>query len=611
TVRDTNNCIARDTITITQPTTLSATASVVNNVTCQGGSNGSATVNPTGGTPPYSFSWNSTPTQTSQTATNLPAGTYTVTVTDANLCQTTASVTITQPSSIVASVSVVQNVSCYGGTNGILSASATGGTGSISYSWNTTPVQTGNQATNLPAGTYTVTATDANGCFVTASATISQPLQLASTTVVTQPISCFGSNNGILTANPTGGTPPYSYSWNTTPVQTTPTISNIGPGTYTVTVNDANGCLEDKSISVIQPTQLTGSLNVVNNLCFGFANGMIGTNISGGTPPYSYSWSNGQTTPNLSNLTANTYTVTVTDSRGCTISLSGTVTQPTDLVVSAFITDSINCFGQTGSIGTSATGGTPPYSYSWNTTPVQTTPSLINVPFGGYAVTVTDANGCSKIASTFLPTPSALNVSVGQIQVTCNGANDGKAFVILPNPLNGTPPYTYAWSTNPVQTGDTAYGLSGGMIRLTTTDANGCVTHDSINVVEPLPLTTTDSVIVPILCYGGRGRLRTYPLGGTPQYTFLWNTNPPQTTPIAINVPAGTYTCIVTDNKGCQTSASITLTQPDSLITDASIRNIIRCFGGTGVLQTVTQGGTLPYRYSWNTTPPQLTDTAV
>ncbi len=233
-----------------------ASISAQTNVNCYGNSTGSATASATGGTSPYTYSWNTTPVQTSITATGLAIGTYTVTATDNKGCTSTANVTITQPTAaLVASVPTKVNVSCYGQSTGTATASATGGTGPYTYSWNTSPVQTTITATGLTAGTYTVTVTDSKGCTSTSNVTITQPSAAltASISALTN-VNCFGQSTGAATASATGGTAPYTYSWNTSPVQTTITATGLAAGTYTVTVTDNKGCTSTANVTITQPT---------------------------------------------------------------------------------------------------------------------------------------------------------------------------------------------------------------------------------------------------------------------------------------------------------------------------------------------------------------------
>ena len=268
------------------------------------------------------------PVQTTATATNLAAGTYTVTVTDANGCTTTAQATITQPAAaLAASISNQTNVSCFGNATGSATASPTGGTSPYTFSWNTIPVQTTATATNLAAGTYTVTVTDAKGCATTAQATITQPANALSVHINPTNPACAGVANGSATAVPSGGTSPYTFSWNTNPVKTTATISNLGPGTYTVTVTDAHGCTATGQTTLTSPPAL--QVNVQTGV-IQQAGGTttITLTVSGGTPNYTVCLGqNCVQTASVAQFTvpAGTYSFTITDAHGCGASASNIV----------------------------------------------------------------------------------------------------------------------------------------------------------------------------------------------------------------------------------------------------------------------------------------------
>ena len=222
------------------------------NVSCFGGTNGTATATATDGVAPYTYSWNTTPVQTAATATGLSAGTYTVTVTDAAGQTATAQAVVGQPTALASSISSQTNVGCFGGTNGAATVSVSGGTPTYSYSWAPSGGSAAT-ATGLTAGTYTVTITDANGCTKTQDVIITQPATALAVSTTKTDATTIGGNNGTATATATGGTPAYSYSWNTSPVQTTATATGLSAGTYTVTVTDAKGCTTSASATVGQP----------------------------------------------------------------------------------------------------------------------------------------------------------------------------------------------------------------------------------------------------------------------------------------------------------------------------------------------------------------------
>jgi archaellum component FlaF (FlaF/FlaG flagellin family) len=411
TVTDANGCTKQATVTITQPSALTVGTSQVN-VLCNGASTGTATAIPSGGTPAYTYSWNTVPVQTTATATGLAAGSYTVTVTDANGCTKQATVTITQPSALTLETSQV-NVLCNGASTGTATAIPSGGTPTYTYSWNTVPVQTTATATGLGAGSYTVTVTDANGCTKSASVTITQPDAL---TVETSQVNvlCNGASTGTATAIPGGGTPAYTYSWNTVPVQTTATATGLAAGSYTVTVTDANGCTKSANVTITEPAALHIEISQTNVLCNGGSTGSATATVTGGTGSYTYSWNTVpvQTTATATGLAAGSYTVTVTDENGCTKTAEVTITQP-DVIVVNITGTGTDCSNVTGSATvTSVTGGVGPYTYLWSPGG-QTTPSITGLGEGTYTVTVTDANGCTKTASYTVVKPPCQGCSPG------------------------------------------------------------------------------------------------------------------------------------------------------------------------------------------------------
>ena len=423
-------CTLSKTVTITQPTPLSANISSQTNVSCFGSSTGAATVNAIGGSGPYSYTWNTLPIQKNQTATGLVAGNYTVTVKDANNCSVMVSVKISQPSSALsASINSKTDIACYGDNSGSATVLATGGSGSYTYTWNTNPVQTSVTATGLVAGNYSVTVKDANGCLATATVTIRQPASalMANITNSTN-IGCFGNMTGSATVSVQGGIGPYIYSWNTNPIQTTPTAKGLGAGNYMVTIQDANNCTATATVTINQSPALSVSIiNQTNINCFGNKNGSVTIKAVGGMGPYNYQWNTlpVQNTPTATGLGAGTYMVTITDANQCSITSSVTITQPDPLNVSVANQVNVSCFGNSnGSATVNVVGGTPPYLYSWNTVPVQTSPTARGLSAGNYTVTITDAGGCSAQSNiTISQAPPIGLFSISGPSQICNGNN--------------------------------------------------------------------------------------------------------------------------------------------------------------------------------------------
>ncbi len=475
TVTDANNCTATASASVANSGGPTVTISAQTGVTCGGDTDGTATASATGGAGGYTYSWNTTPVQTTATASNLAAGTYIVTVTDASNCTGTANVTITGPTPITINVTGTTQPTC-GGTNGSATVNATGGTGTLSYSWNTTPVQTTPTATNLGAGPHTVTVTDASGCTATQNVNLSSPG--GPTVVISGQVNllCHGISSGSASSLASGGTGNISYSWNTTPVQTTASASNLAAGTYTVTVTDGSGCSSSESVTITQPPAITIATSAVDAGC-GASDGSATANASGGTGSLSYSWNTTpvQTTPTATNLPAGSYTVTVTDANFCVQTATVNVNNSGGPVLTLQSQVNLDCYGDTnGSATVSATGGAAPLTYTWNTTPVQTGPTALNLSGGTYIATVTDANQCSSSVTVTITQPSAINGAITTTPAGCSTA-DGTATVVA---SGGTGPYTYAWSNG--MTTSSISGLAAGNYSVIITDATGC-TSASLN----------------------------------------------------------------------------------------------------------------------------------
>lgn len=448
------------------------------------------------------------------------------------------------------------------------------------------------------AGTYTITlyAIDSLGIcgyLDTASVVIwvGVPPVLATTQT---DIKCNGGL-GSATVTATGGLNPLTYTWNTTPVQSTSVATGLSPGTYTITVKDALGCSSTRTVTITQPPAITLSVTPAGASC-GTPNGTATPTVGGGTPGYTYAWNpTGQTTSTATGLLAGNYTLTVTDANGCTKTATASVTVTNGPSANATGTN-VSCNGgSNGSATATQIGGTAPYTYSWSNS--QTTQTATGLGVGTYTVTITDVNGCSAIATISITQPTALSTSITSTTVFCSGGNNGTATVTA---SGGTPGYTYAWNTTPAQTSATATGLTAGSYSVLIADANGCTSTKTVTVAQ-LTMTSTVSTGT-ITCNGGSNGTATVTAGGgTPGYTYTWSTSPPQSTPNATGLTAGTYSVIVTDANGCTRTNSVTLTQPPPIVATTSSSGS-GCTGGLGIGTTsvsITSGGNAPYTYVW------------
>lgn len=601
TVTDQNGCIASTTMTITQPPALVVTPVSQTNISCNGGSNGAASVTATGGTGTLSYNWapGNPAGDGTNSVTGLVAGTYTVTVTDLNNCSATQIFTITQPPVLTLSNPLQTNVSCNGGNNGTATITAAGGTGTLSYNWTPgNPAGDGtNSVTGLTAGTWTVTVTDINGCSAAQTFTIIQNNALVATAVSQTNISCFGGNNGSATVGVTGGTGAGTYSYSWAPAGGNNSIAgNLTAGTYTVTVTDANNCSTTQTFTITQPAVLASTQAHTNVSCNNGANGTATVIPTGGTLPYTYSWTPAVgNTATVSNLVAGTYNVIVTDANSCTTTQSIVVTQPTTLVASAVSQVNVLCAGaNTGAATVGVTGGTMPYTYNWLNIGL-TTPTVTGLIAGTYAVTVTDALGCLATQVFTITQPTPMDLSGTQTNVACNGGTNGSATV---TPSGGAAPYTFSWAPSGGNAA-TATGLSAGTYTVTVTDGNGCVATHPFNIVQATTLAVAPTSQTNVGCFGGNtGSAAVTATGGTFPYTYSWAPTGGSANN-APNLTVGTYTVTVTDANLCSATQTFTITQPTQLVATTSQSNV-SCNAGTNGSATITAtGGTGAYTYSW------------
>ncbi|MFI5150511.1 MAG: T9SS type A sorting domain-containing protein [Bacteroidia bacterium] len=603
-VTDSVGCVKALAVNVTNATAPTATVASTS-VTCHDSASGSATVTLTGGTAPYTYSWSTTPPQTVATAIHLTAGTYSVQVTDAHGCITFGTATINQPPAFAISVTKT-NVSCTATANGSAQLTVTGGTGQYTYSWSTTPAQTTATAGGLAPGTYTASIKDSLSCPTSAVVTIIKKSISASTTSVN--LICNGINSGSATAYGVNGTNPYTYSWSTVPVQTTATATSLGAGTYTVSVTDSAGCQASTTVTLTQPAALAASTTQVNPVCYGGANGSASVSVSGGSPGYQYSWSTApsQTTSTATGLTAGTFTITVKDTNSCVLNKTVTITQPAIISMTS-TASSAHCGLSDGSAAVTASGGTPTYTYSWNTSPVQTTSTATGLAAGTYTVSISDMAGCSQSFGVVVGNTGGPVLTPASTPASCSNSTNGTASVTV---TGGTSPYTYSWSTTPLQTGATATGLSAGTYMVQVADAAGCVTPVSVTVTSPGILKDSITAVM-VKCNGGmNGSAQANVTGGSPAYTYSWSTTPVQTAATATGLGAGSYTLTVTDAQGCTGMKQVIIQQPAVLaVTTSSVQTTCNGSSDGSATATVT-GGSSPYHYSWSTSPGQTTKTA-
>ncbi|MCF8276136.1 MAG: gliding motility-associated C-terminal domain-containing protein [Flavobacteriales bacterium] len=331
TVASSQTCDTTITVVITEPAVLTLLAVQNQQVSCNGGSDGIALATTLGGTAPFSYQWNDPNLQTTASATGLAAGTYNVIVTDANLCTTSGSVTITQASAMSIAVSI-DNASCNGLSDASIQAIVSGGTPGYQYTWNPGNIS-GNPLTGIPAGSYSVTVTDANNCTADfQNILVQEPLPIVLSLAQTQNVSCNGASDGLAEVSALGGTPGYTYLWDDPTAQSTALAGGLPPGTYSALVTDANGCTAQwLNVNITEPDALVITVTSTTSITCDYSeDGMAETQVSGGTLPYSYSWNDpdNQTGSTALGLPAGSFTATVTDGNGCTAQATATINPP-------------------------------------------------------------------------------------------------------------------------------------------------------------------------------------------------------------------------------------------------------------------------------------------
>lgn len=443
-------------------TVLNVTTDKTGDALCLRGGNASATA--AGGSGNFTYVWSNG--DTTAIADSLAAGTYTVTITDVPTgCTGTASATIVQlPSTLSVSATPTGPATCL--TGGSATATASGGTTPYVFVWNGT--DTTATATNLAVGSNIVVVTDATGCTASDTVAVVQSPPPAVTANVAAPVTC--SALGSATATASSGIPPYTFAWSSGSLNATAT--NLNAGTFTVTATDSGGCTATATVALASPPIPSVTItSVVNATCL--VPGSATASASGGTPPFTYFWSNGETTAAAANLNPGQHIVTATDAGGCTATDTVVIAQPPTPTVTLSVTAQATCISL-GSIQANGSGGTPPLTFAWSNS--FSGPVNSGLAPDTYTVTATDSNGCTGTASVTLPAPPLPAVSIVNVtDASCSGPGSATAAA-----TNGTPPFTYAWDNG--ETTATAVNLSQGMHTVTVTDANGCSASAGVTI---------------------------------------------------------------------------------------------------------------------------------
>lgn len=590
TATDANNCNGVGSATITATVTaLNVSVSTTDNTACTPPGNGTANAAVTGGTMPYNFTWSNS--ASTQSISALSAGTYSVIVYDANGCSGNGSGAVgDNPPAVTVTTSSTPNSQC-GNPNGTAAANAAG---AVSYLWDDANNQTTQTATGLGGGTYSVTVTDGSGCTGSAAVTVgsSTPAITASVVSSTQNTSC-ATPNGSAVVSASGGAAPYVYNWSNG--QSGDSLRNVAGGDYFVTITDANLCTGADTISISSTTPVINvSVAAVNSSSCANPDGSATASATGGSGPYTYLWSSGQSGAMITGLTAGTYIVTAADNNQCTGIGNGTVIGPPPLLISITPSPVTSCSVANGSATAAVSGGSGNYSYSWSNG--QTGANATGLAAGSHQVTATDAtSGCTVSGTAVIGTNTpTVTVNIDSIRNNTNCVNPNGLAVASAS--GGASPYNYSWSSG--QTGPSASGLADGVYNVTAVGQNGCSGTATATVADnTVSFTVTVAVNNPATtCYNGSVSAVTSPSLTSP--TYSWSSG--AITSVVNNLPGGTYSVTVT-NEGCTASGSGTVadnTNPPSVA--ASATNETSASANDGTATATASGGGGGYAYSWS-----------
>ncbi|MBK7428486.1 MAG: gliding motility-associated C-terminal domain-containing protein [Saprospiraceae bacterium] len=633
TITDNNGCTGIASLTITEPSPLIVGCMVLSNETSPGASDGSGQVTVSGGTAnydialtgPLNVNLNNVIAGTN-TFNMLPPGSYIITVTDANNCANTCAFVVQSAGcDLLASIDNSENPDCFGAASGSITIAASSGAPPLSYTWSgNTPVGNTPVGTGLVAGTYSITVSDDDNCSAILSVTLNDPSETLFSCFENVPATGPGNADGIGSVFFTSGNAPFNLVM-TGPVNGSFNNVNLGnfdlfgliPGTYTIDVTDANGCTATCSFVItFQNCNLSlQQSTVIPVSCFAGDDGFIEIIITGGTGNYTYAWSVSGigNFPFANNLTAGDYVITITDTDACELFVNFYIPEPAELTLNYSSTiNASNAIAADGGVNLNWTGGTAPFSVqimgpvntSLNNIAGNTVSITNQLSQGNYVIVLTDANDC-QISCGFTINSNSCNISLiaQSIQPSCAGEEDGSITIIVSG-NTGTP--IYSWDIIPDPATAMVTGLAAGTYQITVTDQDGCTASSAVVLTDPagINLTCTPTAITSgnqdgMILLTFNGGQAPYSLNYTgPLSGNIMSAGSPYN---LTNLPAGTYSVIITDANGCTQSCQSTVLDPDCNVTaDIDIVQNIRCAGDMdGALFVDVEGGSGNYTYSW------------
>lgn len=540
-ITDSRGCLFSEEVVLNDPSAIDVNLTT-SNLICYNECDGKITSAVSGGSGQYSYQWSTG--GNGPVAENLCAGSYYLLVTDGNGCAGSDSISIGNGVPITAGFTATP-AGC-GSCDGALSVSASSGNGlPYTYKWSTG--ETTSSISDLIAGLYSVEIKDNAGCAQTFTAIINNVGGPTLNDSVSD-ASCFGSCDGYALTTASGATAPYFYQWTDPLMQTGDSAGGLCEGLYYYSATDSNGCVSFDSVYISEGNEIQVSSQITGVSCPGEADGIVGISISGGSSPYSILWSNSDTTDITDSLSPGIYSVIITDSLNCTFNDTFNLQNPPAISIS-FVVFNANCFGSCdGVVKAMVSGGSPPYSYSWNDPQNQMTNIAAGLCSGYTELTVTDSKGCVHTDSALINAPLGISSLPTLSNPTCKDGENGTISLVI---SGGIAPYSVDWNNG--MSGLSVSGLKAGNYSATITDANQCVLQVNYTLNPPVnPLTIGNFTITKPACGNNNGSVSANVSGGSGNYLFSWNTLPPRTTSSITGIWAGMYEVTVTDAiSGC------------------------------------------------------------
>jgi gliding motility-associated-like protein len=601
-VTNSNNCFKDTTITLNPPPVIYPAVNMVK-PTCYGGSNGSITLNASGGVSPFTYALGSGTYSSTNVFTGLAAGSYTLHIKDAYDCIKDTTVQLQDPPQITLSI-VPSKPKCNFYSSGAITVTAANGTAPYQYALGSGSFSSTNTFSGLFSGTYVIHVKDANNCTKDSTYQLIDSIIIHATASVTN-VLCYGDTTGAITLTGNSGASPYVYRIGAAGVfGSSGTFSPLPAGTHNFRIKDADSCYLDTAVTITQPNRITSTSSIAHVTCYGLSDAAVTITATGGVSPYQYAIGSGSfgSTNTFSGLAAGNYTLHIKDDNGCLKDTIITVTQPAVLAFSNIQITQPVCSGDlNGFITITGTGGTTAYTYAINTSSYVGSSTFSGLGAGTYTLHLKDANNCQVDSVVTMGQPTPIIPTLQVKQSTCFPLNDGRVIVTA---TGGVPSYVYAVGTGTYSSSNTFTPLAAGTYTFHIRDTRLCIKDTTITIIDST-VVNANYVISNVKCFGeSSGSITVNTTSGKSPFTYAINTNPYGTSPVFGSLPVGSYAISIKDNLGCKKDTTLPITEPTVLQVFVSSVTSPRCYGfNNGGVNLFAFGGTSPYSYAVDAGP--------